>query len=62
MRRSSMSEMIYQGTTGTKVVELWVRKYSSDLPYYIKVNGSVTMRCDELRVAYHEYNEAFKED
>ena len=58
-----MSERIYQGTTGTKVIELWVRKYPSKLPYFIKVNGRMTVEADDMHTAYIEYNESFnKED
>ena len=57
-----MLERIYQGVSGTKIIELWVRKYSSDLPYFIKVNGRMIAEADDMCSAYALYNESFKED
>ena len=57
-----MLERIYQGVSGTKIIELWVRKYPSDMPYVIKVNDRITVEADDMHSAYGEYNNAFKED
>lgn len=60
MYNKHITQPVYQGECCGATIELWFRKYACPLPYYLKVDGAIVLECDELRIAYFEYNETFK--